>query len=351
MNEPLISIIIPVYNVERYLPKCLDSVIHQSYKNIEIICVNDGSPDNSSEILAEYEKKDPRIKVINQKNTGLAGARNTGVDAAIGDYIMFVDSDDWIDLNSCEVAIKYALQYTADAILFPYVKEYMGKSEKKEIFEEKLIVFNGTEVKSKLHRRIFGLVDHELRHPEKADSIVTVWGKLYTSSVIKDTNCKFIDLSIIGTEDALFNIGVIDKVGKAVYTSECFYHYRKNNTTSLTKSYKKDLINQWNRLFGMMETYIEENNLPNTYKTALSNRISFSVIGLGLNEILSNKNTIAKLKGIKQIIENERYRDAIAKLKIEFLPIHWKVFFAFSKYRFSIGVYSLLKVISLKVIG
>ena len=96
----MISIIVPVYNVEAYLPQCLDSLINQTYQDLEIICVNDGSTDGSLEILQKYQSKDKRIKVVSQKNQGLSGARNTGISQATGEWIMFVDSDDYL-LKDC----------------------------------------------------------------------------------------------------------------------------------------------------------------------------------------------------------------------------------------------------------
>lgn len=104
MSKPLISIIVPVYNTEQYLSKCLDSLINQTYKNIEIICVNDGSTDNSADILNEYDKKDKRVRMISQKNCGLSATRNTGLKNCCGEYVMFLDSDDWIDFDTCEKA-------------------------------------------------------------------------------------------------------------------------------------------------------------------------------------------------------------------------------------------------------
>lgn len=104
-----VSIIIPIYNVEQYLAQCLDSVINQTYKNIEIICVNDCSLDNSFRILDEYSKNDKRIKIINRENNGgLSAARNTGLDNASGKYIYFLDSDDWIDLDYIEKMLNAA---------------------------------------------------------------------------------------------------------------------------------------------------------------------------------------------------------------------------------------------------
>ena len=113
-----ISIIVPIYNVAPYLPACLDSIIHQTYLNLEIILVDDGSPDRSGEICDEYAKKDKRVKVIHQSNGGLSDARNTALDIAKGDYLMFVDSDDWIEKKTCEILNRLASDYKADTVIF-----------------------------------------------------------------------------------------------------------------------------------------------------------------------------------------------------------------------------------------
>lgn len=114
---PKISVIIPVYNTEKYLSRCLDSVVNQTFKDLEIICVNDGSTDNSNEILDRYASKDNRITVINQKNGGLSAARNTGLRHASGQYIGFVDSDDWIDIDYYECLIGLAERNNADIVM------------------------------------------------------------------------------------------------------------------------------------------------------------------------------------------------------------------------------------------
>ena len=113
-QKPKISVIIPVYNVEQYLPRCLDSIIGQTFSDLEIVCVNDGSPDNSDKILLEYAKKDPRIKIITQENGGLSAARNTGLKNISGEYVSFIDSDDWIDSDYYEQLLKLVEENDAD---------------------------------------------------------------------------------------------------------------------------------------------------------------------------------------------------------------------------------------------
>lgn len=120
MSSPLISIIVPVYDVEPYLKRCLDSIVNQSYRSLEIILVDDGSPDRCGAICDEYANKDGRIIVIHQENKGLSEARNTGLNNVTGDYIQFVDSDDWLELNACESALNSALNHAADYVCFGY---------------------------------------------------------------------------------------------------------------------------------------------------------------------------------------------------------------------------------------
>lgn len=121
MTKPiLITVIIPVYNVEKYLRKCLDSIINQTYYHLEIIIVDDGSKDSSGQICDEYVSKDSRIKVIHKKNGGLSSARNAGLDIASGDYVMFVDSDDFVELDFCRKALSVSLEKEADIVSFGY---------------------------------------------------------------------------------------------------------------------------------------------------------------------------------------------------------------------------------------
>ena len=131
-----VSVIIPIYNVEQYLARCLDSVINQTYKNLEIICVNDCSPDNSINILEEYSQKDNRIKIIQrEKNGGLSAARNSGFDIAVGEYVYFLDSDDWIDLDYIEKMVAIASKYDSDIVLNTnIVYEYSDKPSKEFVW-------------------------------------------------------------------------------------------------------------------------------------------------------------------------------------------------------------------------
>ncbi len=341
-KDNLISIIVPIYKVEAYLPKCLESILVQNYNNIEVICVNDESPDQSLELLNEYSQKDVRVKVVNQKNQGVSAARTRGIKEAKGDWILFVDGDDWIDRDTCEKALAVALDQQVDIVFWGYQKEFENRSEQKELFTESSY-FDLKEYND-LQRRVLGLYGEELSDPAGADSMVTVWGKLYRAELIRDI--EFVDLKIIGTaEDALFNLEALGKAKTAYYSNDIFYHYRKNNVVSVTSGYRAELANQWSILFQKMEAFIPNNDKYFVYKLALNNRISLSIVGIGLNECNSKKGIIDKVSFLNNYIDSNVYREAIAQLQIRYMPLHWKVFFFCSKYKISLGVYIILMAI------
>lgn len=341
-KNPKISIVLPVYNTAPYLTKCLDSLISQTYKNIEIICVNDSSKDNSLQILNEYGQKDSRIIIVTQENTGLSGARNKGLSLANGEYIMFVDSDDWVDESTCATALETAIKHGADVVFWPYIREFADHSVPKVIFDEEEIVFANGECEKHVHRRFAGLLGDELAVVENADAIVTAWGKLYKACVMQQPEVRFIDTKIIGTEDALFNFYVFNNVKTAVYINRYFSHYRRDNENSLTQKYKPNLFKQWNLLYDLMEKNIEQQHLSENYKQALQNRIALSIVGLGINLTCSAKTGREKRKELKSMLCSARYKTAYKQLTLKYFPIHWKLFFFFAKHNIAWGVYMLL---------
>lgn len=344
MNDK-ISIIVPVYNAEKYLRKCLDSLINQTYENIEIICVNDESPDDSLTILQEYAERDSRIKVINQQNAGASEARNTGLRFVTGDYVMFLDSDDWIDVDTCSVAMENMKKYNVDVVMWSYVREYAEKSVKKIIYSED-VLFESEEDVQNLHIGFAGPVEGALKNPENADAFSTVWGKLYKKSVIADT--KFIDVREIGShEDGLFNLYVFKNVKSAFFVNKCFNHYRKDNVSSLTSSYNAKLYERRQRIYGYIKEYIDDNGLDGRYIRALNNRVVFEILYLGLNEINSSKKGIEKRKMLKTFVKSEGYVNACRGFSAGCFPLQWKLFFFLAEKRCVFGLYLMLNAIQM----
>lgn len=323
MNNPLVSIIVPVYNTEKYISECLHSVTQQSYPHIEIIAVDDGSTDNSLSILNEISATDNRLKVFSQRNQGVSAARNLALKKATGEYIMFVDADDWIDSSTIEECLQVIGD--ADVCFFAYIREFTNRSLPKPLFSQTHIFT--AETCKQLQRRMIGPIDEELANPGMLDSLGTIWGKLYRKDILDGTS--FIDLKIIGTaEDSLFNCNILKKVQKAVYINKAFYHYRKFNSGAETKKYKPQLPQQWNKLFDYMKATVTDE----ISQKALYNRIALSIIGLGLNECLSPNTLKEKTNKIAEIINQPHYRKAYKELDLTHFPIHWKVFFFSAKY-------------------
>ena len=334
-NKDKISIIVPAYNVAPYLGQCLDSIVNQTYRNIEIVCVDDGSADDSGKILDEYAAEDDRIKVIHQENAGVASARNAALELAAGEFILFVDGDDWIDSDTCTVAVSH----DSELVMWAYTREYQSHSAPRQVFRENK-KFNETDCKC-LQRRMIGLSGEELAHPENADSLSTVWGKLYRRRIIEQYHIRFTDLKRIGTyEDGLFNLQYMAHITSAEYLTDYKYHYRKNS--GMTSKYRPELKAQWKNLFADMRAYIAETEHGNTeFEHSLANRISLSIIGLGLNAIsCPPRKALSEVRGILSAPE---YSVAVRTLPMRFFPPHWWVFFACCKLKFTTCVYLLLK--------
>lgn len=344
MNEK-ISVIIPCYNAEKYLEKCLDSVVNQTYKNLEIICVNDGSTDNTLKIIENYSNIDKRIKVINQENFGASQARNNALKLITGNYVAFVDCDDWVDTTVFEKAVAKIEEYNCDLVFWSYNKCYGDNILKNSIYGTESRMLQNSDYFD-FYRTLFGLSGEQLNHPELADSICTIWGKLYKRELLDGV--EFVDLKEIGTfEDGLFNIQCLINGKSAYYLAECLYNYRKTNSTSITTKYKADLFEKWQNLFSIIDKFIKDKNLDESFEIAFSNRIALSIIGLGLNELSNPKGTISQIKNISKIIHSEKYKKVYENLELKYFPIHWKLFFTFAKFKCPLGLFVLLKAINM----
>ena len=220
----LISVIIPVYNVEPYIFQCLDSIIHQTYQNLEIIIIDDGSPDNCGKICDEYAQKDHRIIVIHKQNEGLCAARNDGIKKATGDWIAFVDSDDWCELDYCSKFIESIGNATPDVILSGgYIQEY---SHRHRVINTIRSGFSCPENKSV---------------PSVMANILAFggpWAKLYKADFLKNNRLLF-DTDLKAFEDFEFNIRVYSYAQRIVGSTFIGYHYRQV-AVSITKGFNPE---------------------------------------------------------------------------------------------------------------
>ncbi|EJT5929239.1 TPA: glycosyltransferase [Clostridium perfringens] len=224
--KPAVSVIVPIYNVEKYLSKCIESIINQTLTNIEIILVDDGSTDNSGFIADEYEKKDERIKVFHKENGGQGSARNLGLDIANGEYIGFIDSDDWIDLDMYEKLYNNAINNDVSiSICNRRVLDENDSIKTVVKIEEKII--------ENVKNNIINYIIDDLLYKHT----VVVYNKLYKTEILKNNKIYFKEVNEVGSEDALFNYQVlfyVDKIG----TVNTTYHNQLAREGSTTRKYR-----------------------------------------------------------------------------------------------------------------
>ena len=229
MTTPLISVIVPVYRVEEYLERCVKSILSQTYKNLEVILVDDGSPDQCPAICDACAEKDVRVKVIHQENKGLSGARNAGIDAASGEYLAFVDSDDYVSPHFIE-ELYQLLQDTGCAIgqcRFSYVKGDGLVEEGDSAF----CIYRG----ESLMEQLYG-------PEEKATCFVVAWNKLYRAELFKETGIRYPEGRI--HEDEATTYRLFHEAKKLVFLDRALYGYYTENGGSITSVFSAKRL-QW----------------------------------------------------------------------------------------------------------
>ena len=237
-----VSIVVPIYNVEKYINRCIDSILNQTYKNLQIILVDDGSEDNCGDIIDEYAKSDSRIEIIHKQNGGLSDARNFGVERITGDFTLFVDSDDWLETNMIETMMNNMNKYNADIVqaAFYYAyDEYLLYDNRYYSETNEPVVLNNDKLM------------HELVINERVKNFA--WGKLYKTSIIKDIPFK----KGVLFEDVFWAHHVMAKVNKYVIIHNPLYYYlqREDSIVSNYSVRNLDILN------GLKERhkFIEEN--------------------------------------------------------------------------------------------
>lgn len=246
-----ITVIVPVYNVENYVREALESVINQTYQNLEIIVIDDESKDSSGKICDEYAKKDSRITVVHQKNKGLSGARNTGLDLATGKYIMFLDSDDKFELDACENFYNEIEKTNADYVVgnYIYIDDDGTKWEKPVFDQEKYKEFK---LSIEDYKNSFFIMNS------------TVWNKVFRKSFLDELKIKFVER--VPAEDAIFTTYCFIKSSNVYYMPKIMYNYRMRYTDSISNSCSKDYFMGINKAYKIIYENFKENDRLDFYR-------------------------------------------------------------------------------------
>ena len=261
---PKFSIIIPVYNIEEYLKECLESIINQSFKDFEVICVNDGSTDNSLEILQKYAENDERFKVLNQENQGQGVARNNALNIANGEYILFVDPDDFIELNMLEVFNERLDIQNVDVAFFDY--QIFGENTKTKIvrfMDEMKKIFN-LNINDNLVFNWQELVKDNFRY-----TAMMVWNKVYSNKFLKENHIQFAPNK--HAEDHIFSISATLLANKISYIKKTLYYYRKRSDSSVNKVSENNFCIFEN--IAIVADFLKQNNLYKKYEHDFRNYI------------------------------------------------------------------------------
>lgn len=317
-----VSVIMPIYNCEKYLKRSIESIINQTYNCLEIILINDGSTDNSLNICVDYSKNDNRIKIIDKKNEGVSQARNDGIKKATGEYIFFMDSDDWIDSNTIEICMKEIGNF--DLLMFPYIKEFSNKSIIRRLFESEFEANSWDEVYKKVFLDYIGPYNTNISSPELLDIRNAVWGKVFKTKIAK--KIEFVDFKKIISEDLLYNIMYVKKIKTAKYIEKTFYHYNKCNTSSISKKSPNNLILRWKNLFSYIEKeiFVENNDIE---LNCLNNRIALNMLHIALQVYNCSISLKEKINNLNILLSDEYFTCRYKYLDLKKLSFKMRIFY------------------------
>lgn len=237
---PKVSVVIPVYNVEKYLDRCVQSIRNQTLQDIEIILVDDESPDNCPAMCNKYAETDNRIKVIHKKNGGLGMACNSGIEVATGEYVAFCDSDDWVDSMMYQELYDSAVENSAD-VVFSGLKRVNARGEILGYMHhpESTSVYEGSEIEKLMNDLICADVTERYDHGIQVSAKVV----LYRKSFLDEFSLRFVSEREYPSEDLIFNVSVLSVASKAVVLDKFFYNYFVNDS-SISTTLKEDRFNK-----------------------------------------------------------------------------------------------------------
>lgn len=335
-----ISIIIPIYNVEKYLDRCMESLLGQTLQDIELIMVDDGSPDRCPQMCEEYARKDSRIKVIHKSNAGLGHARNSGLEVATGEFVAFIDSDDYVDTSMFEILYKEALKTRADAVFCAY--QIHDKNRDGEILFSKQKLLHGEEIINYIADMIASPVEIK----EERMECMSAWNGIYKKKILDKKNIRFMSEREIVSEDIVFNVDFLKGCNCIALVPQPLYYYCINGN-SLSQTFKESKFSGIVRLYqSLIDRTAELNSvemknrclrLLAEYTLGQINDLFLSSLSLKKKKMIFN--TVSKYK----IWEEKTNTFKVVLPKTQFLKFYLLKSRSFFLYQMVITIKKLLK--------
>lgn len=317
----LVSVIIPIYNKEIYLEKCLNSLKNQTYKNIEVLMIDDGSSDNSKDICNKYKEKDNRFNYFYQPNSGVSMARNLGLELSKGQWIMFVDPDDYVEDSLIETLFN-EIDDVTDIVSCCCMANLDGNLILNEFFEADTIFFYNN--KAHIVELIMQLMDEQYNAKSKRFTAIGVpWAKLYRKQMIIDNDLKF-DKDLKRMQDNVFNMYAFDKARKFKYINQPLYIYSCDNILRINKKYDPDTLKYFNKIVQMRKEYLLKNDLMKNHEVKQAFCIeAYKLLTMMICKYflhpMNKENFIQQFKSLKKYINQKGYKNMLESIDIKLM--------------------------------
>ena len=341
MVEGLVSVVIPIYNVEKYLDRCMESIVNQTYKKIEILMVDDGSPDSCPQKCEDWAKKDNRVRVIHKANKGLGMARNTGIEHARGEYICFFDSDDYVALDTIENAIRLAKKDCSDIVLFGMrLVGANGKIQDIRCPYTEKSFYEGADI---LNFVLPNIIEGSSKSGRNYNLNMSACTCLFSMKLITDNHWRFVSEREFISEDYYSLLQLYNHIQRVSVLKQACYYYCYNNT-SLTHVFRFDRFERVCHCYKAMVDMCRELHYPEKIYTSIAAQYFGNVIGTMKIIVMSSDMGFAeKAKQLKRIMKSDTLIGALQQIKFETETFGRKTLIIAIKINCVIAVYLLVK--------
>jgi len=328
IGKPKVSVIVPIYNVEKYLRRCLESLVNQTLRDIEIILVDDGSPDNSSEIYKGFIATDKRIRLVKKENGGLGYARNSGLEIATGEFVAYIDSDDYVDLNMFKKLYDTSKEYNLDTVYCGYCN--LDNELKINSFSEveELTVFSS---KGEVNDVLLDMIACEPSSNLERKYRMSVWHAIYSRNLIENNNIRFCSERQFISEDIIYHIDYLSKANRVAFIPDALYYYCYNED-SLTKTfradrYEKSLILYYELLNRFKILKFDASYYKNRVDRFLLGYTRYTIVRLSKADISRDE----KIEILRRISNNNVWR-TMNTYPFQSMPLKHRLFYYLMKY-------------------